>query len=443
VKRAAIVVDLGFGDAGKGSIVDSLVRSLGAHTVVRFNGGSQAGHNVVTDDGRHHTFAQIGAGAFVPGVRTYLSRFVVLHPTALLVEARVLSGKGVSDVLERVTVSDEALVTTPFHQAAGRLRELGRGSARHGSCGAGVGETVSHALRFPEDAVRARELGDPRALRPKLERIRDRLRAEAEPWLASLGSEPRALLERSVLEAPHVIDDWSAAARELATRGLVVPEERLGEILRDGAVVFEGAHGVLLDEWRGFHPHTTWSNCTFENALALLEENGFSGRVERIGVLRTYASRHGPGPFPTEAPELSGVFPELHNPTGEWQGAFRVGWPDFVLARYALEVCGGVSGLAVTHLDALGKIARWRVCTGYRGRAGELVTSLRAGAPRDLDHQSELTRTLLAVEPVYDDLALGGDRAASYVLALEAVLGVRAWIESRGPTAGSKTSRRP
>src|SRR5262245_27607669 len=86
--HAFVVVDLGFGDAGKGSIVDALVRRHDAKLVVRWNGGAQAGHTVVTDDGRTHTFSQLGAGTFVPGVRTHLTEDVVVHPTALVVEAK-------------------------------------------------------------------------------------------------------------------------------------------------------------------------------------------------------------------------------------------------------------------------------------------------------------------------------------------------------------------
>ncbi len=132
-REAHLVVDLGFGDAGKGTLTDWLVRRHGARLVVRFNGGAQAGHNVVTEDGRHHTFAQFGAGSFVPGVRTHLARPTVLHPLAMLVEARHLARKGVPDALERTTVSEGARVITPFHQAAGRLRALARGSGRHGT----------------------------------------------------------------------------------------------------------------------------------------------------------------------------------------------------------------------------------------------------------------------------------------------------------------------
>ena len=114
--EAWIVVDLGFGDAGKGTITDFLVRERGAEWVVRFNGGAQAGHNVVTDDGRHHTFSQLGAGSFVPGVRSYLGPDFVLHPGALLEEARALARVGIPDAFERLYVDATGGGETEFAQ---------------------------------------------------------------------------------------------------------------------------------------------------------------------------------------------------------------------------------------------------------------------------------------------------------------------------------------
>src|SRR3954468_4538538 len=130
----AVLVGLGFGDCGKGLFTDALCRRWPVHTVVRFNGGAQAGHNVVLPDGRHHTFSQFGAGTFVPGVRTLLAAPVVVHPTALLVEDAVLRGAGVHDALARLTIAATCRLTTPYHQAAGRLRERLRGTQAHGSC---------------------------------------------------------------------------------------------------------------------------------------------------------------------------------------------------------------------------------------------------------------------------------------------------------------------
>ena len=134
--RAYIIIDLGFGDAGKGLLTDFLTRRFEAGLVVRYNGGAQAGHNVVTPDGRQHTFSQFGAGTFIPGVRTILSRHGVIDPVALLVEGDVLETKGVPDVYTRLRISAQALIITPFHRAANRVREQARGADRHGSCGA-------------------------------------------------------------------------------------------------------------------------------------------------------------------------------------------------------------------------------------------------------------------------------------------------------------------
>lgn len=366
-------------------MTDYLVRQLDARLVVRFNGGAQAGHTVVAPDGRKHTFSQFGAGSLVPGVRTHLSRFMVVHPGGLLREAEVL-GRDMSGV----TVSPDALVTTPFHVAANQIRER---RLRHGSCGLGVGETVADSLAFPEDAVRFRDLSSPALLRRKL------LRVQSRKW-SELGPDP-------VLESRSLVEEWIDLVGSL--------EVAMAEDVFRETVVFEGAQGVLLDEWRGFHPHTTWSTCTFDNALALLL--GYAGEVVRLGVLRSYMTRHGNGPLPTEV-DLG--LEEPDNRTGPWQGAFRTGWADAVLGRYALACCGGVDGLAITHLDRVGP--DWLQCVSYAGG------DLQLGPWQDLDYQSRL---LDGCAPIYEPFDLEG-----YVAALGAPL----WFESWG--AGPNHKRR-
>jgi adenylosuccinate synthase len=414
--RAYVLVDLGFGDAGKGLLTDHLVRRTGATLVVRYNGGAQAGHNVVTPDGRHHTFAQLGAGTFVPGVLTFLSRYVAVHPTALLVEAEALAAKGVDDALSRLRISENAPIITPFHQAAGRLRELARGPDRHGSCGVGVGEAVRDALERPEEAVVAGDLrGEGEHLRAKLARIRDRLQAEIE----ALGPIPdrSASWELGVFKNRALLDRWLSRAVGLAEGGLIVPDSALGAALAAsagiGSVVFEGAQGVLLDEWDGFHPFTTWSGCTGENALALLAEAGWdAGEVTQIGVLRTHVVRHGPGPLPTETADLKAAVVE-HNVENDWQGKVRYGWFDAVLARYALEVAGPLDALALTHLDVPARLGRWRLCGGYEGTdapadlvehsSSGRITRLRPRAERSLPRQERLTTLLAGLVPALED----------------------------------------
>jgi adenylosuccinate synthase len=119
-------------------------------------------------------------------------------------------------------------------------------------------------------------------------------------------------------------------------------------------MVFEGAQGVMLDEKHGTAPYNTWTNTTFENADTLLDEIGCKDRV-RIGCLRSYYTRHGAGPFPTEDNSLD--LPESHNGNDGIQGKFRVGHFDFTLAKQALSIVGGVDVLAISHMDYLPRLA--------------------------------------------------------------------------------------
>ena len=159
-RQAIILADLGFGDAGKGTLADYLSRQLAVHTIVRYNGGPQAAHNVVTPDGRHHTFAQFGSGMFLPHTRTLLSRFMLVNPLNMLKEERHLSALGVTDALPRTMIDRRALVITPFQRAINRLREVARAADRHGSCGEGIGECMSDALNYRDDVIRVGDLQD-------------------------------------------------------------------------------------------------------------------------------------------------------------------------------------------------------------------------------------------------------------------------------------------
>lgn len=427
--RALVIVDLGFGDCGKGLLTDFLVRETRARMVVRYNGGAQAGHNVVTPSGRHHTFSQFGSGTFVAGVRTFLSRDVIVHPTALLREEEVLRAAGIDDALARLRISEQALVITPFHQALNRLTELARGDTRHGSCGAGVGATVAHELARSADAIRMRDLGDAATLRRNLQRIRDYTIGEIRGIDASLFAHAEAELFDV---ADDVAEDWIARTRSL--RGLIADDDAWvprGD--DDATVVFEGAQGVLLDERHGFHPHTTWSTCTSANARRLVRDFAPRAEVETIGVLRTYAVRHGAGPLPTETAELQSA-PAEHNAHNAWQGAVRRGWFDAVLARYAIAADGAIDALAITHLDALRALPRWTYCDAY-----DDGLAIAPSAQPSLDQQQRLTQRLLAARPILRHRPADEE---DVLATIEELAGKPVIIGSRGPTAAHVFSNR-
>ncbi|WP_433381674.1 adenylosuccinate synthetase [Actinoplanes sp. CA-142083] len=383
------VVDLGYGDAGKGTVVEALCADAPVRAVLRFNGGAQAAHNVVTPSGRHHTFAQFGSGT-LRGMPTHLTRFMVVDPLALAAEAVALG-----DPYELLTVEGDALLATPWHRAANRRRETASGDARHGSCGMGVGETMAYALAHTE-APRVADVLSPARLRRRLTALAD------------------------FYGPGFVVDDVVDAFVAFGQTVRIVDESYTGRLLNEGPCVFEGAQGVLLDEWRGWHPHTTWSTTTFDNALSLCPS------LRRLGVVRTYTTRHGAGPFVTEDATLR--LPEPHNGTGEWQGAFRAGHFDAVAHRYAVEVAGGVDGLAVTHLDVPPRCPELRVCTSYEGGWSRIVP----GKFRDLDHQAALTERLFRARP--------GElfRPDDWPSAIGELLDAPVVLESYGPAAADK-----
>jgi adenylosuccinate synthase len=441
--RYASVLGLGFGDCGKGLFVDALTRRWQAHTVVRFNGGGQAGHNVVTPadadaPSKHHTFSHFGAGTFVPRVRTVLVDPMIVHPTALLVEAEALFRAGVRDVLGPLMIDARCRMTTPFHQAAGRLRELLRGTAAHGTCGVGVGETVRHGLEHPDQELRYADLAheDAGSLVERLQAIRETLLAEFSP-LVEKESSAAIDAELQLLQDETVAEKWAARVRPLGSRCRPVSFDRIRlRLTQPGCVLFEGAQGVLLDEWRGFHPHTTWSSINTDAVEAVARRFGIEAPIEHYGVMRTYLTRHGAGPLPTEDGSLN-VLPEPHNTGDGWQGTFRRGHPDAVLLRYALEAAGRLSGLLISHLDVFRKGVSLKWCEGYSieprvPQWPESIEQIPVGVNRDLDHQLSLTRLLQNARPKYAAEPIRS--APDFLERISSVSSVGARFCSFGPT---------
>jgi len=435
-KHATIVADLGFGDAGKGTTVDFLARQGRVSAVVRFNGGAQAAHNVITPDGRHHTFSQFGSGTFVPGVRTHLSRFMLVDLYALRDEAAALSQLGCHDPLSRLSIDEDALLVSPYHRCANMVREALR-SRHHGTCGMGIGETMAHSLAFPDQVVRAGDIRNPDRFREKHERIREHFCEEFKPSLEMLDRTTRGHYASALCDT-NFASAWTQDMLQFGGALQIRSGDYLRQLAREGNLLFEGAQGTLLDEWYGFHPHTTWSTTTFDNALALLREIGYEGDVKKLGVLRAYQTRHGAGPFVTEDAELTRRLPEAHNGDKGWQRQFRVGWFDAVMARYALEVCGGADGLVLTHLDCLAKLPQWKLCTAYRVGEDKLSSILKKQTLTDLSHQEALTRLLGSVSPIYERAEAEPDK---YIQTIEQALNTPVTIASFGPTALDKRIR--
>jgi adenylosuccinate synthase len=160
--------------------------------------------------------------------------------------------------------------------------------------------------------------------------------------------------------------------------------------------------------------------------------------------LRAFHTRHGAGPFPTEDAELSQMLVDSNNGSSGWQGNFRVGWFDFVLARYALEVCGGADALCVTHLDWLSAMSHHQVCTAYcvpQEEGGGMIDRLKVNPVlTDLSHQERLTAQFRHLVPHYAPSVADSD---AFLRMLEQTLYLPVEIASFGPSAGDKRRLRP
>lgn len=442
--RAIIVNGFGFGDESKGATVDYLARQAEAVAVVRYNGGAQAAHNVITPDGRHHTFAQFGSGTFVPGTKTYLSRFMLVNPLTLLNEGDHLVDIGELDAFSRMYVDYNAPVTTPFHVIANKLREISRGNGLHGSCGMGIGETMSDLLSNLGHSLFVKDLKHPYTVRLKLEFIQNLKISELRDILPGLPDTDIVRKLKKDLFDGEIIEQTIDVYREFLSKVQLRDQKYLKELLDEGTVIFEGAQGVLLDEWYGFHPHTTWSTTTFARALELLRDVDFLGETTKLALFRAYSSRHGRGPLPTEDAQLTQTLVEPHNVNNAWQHGFRTGYFDLPLADYAIEVAGVPDYLVISHLDNLNRFPQKKVCTSY-GYLGEFnpdffeykgsnhVYRIRSTREQDLSRQEELGKAVESCIPLYT--YLGNIDATSYAAYIAQTLGIPIGITSAGPTA--------
>lgn len=458
-KKAYIVTDLGPGDGGKGGVVHKVSQKMRAHTVVKV-GGAQGSHGVVTSKGQRFAFSQWGCGTF-EGVRTHLTPNIVIHPEGILNEAQALRYEcGILEALDLLTVDRRALCATPYHGITSRLKEMARGAYPRGTIGTGVGEAYRDAQLYPELAIYAGDLSLS-DIRRRLARVRDQQRnALASIIYGKFLSTDYAEVEAEVANLrddgffEHVVRQFEEVAR---TVNIVDEDYMRREILaQDGVVVVESSHGILTDNFHGFHPHTSAIRTLPCFTHAMLADAGFDGEIVNLGVTRAYCIRHGAGPMPTHDPTMTeDLLPGSNKKENRYQGKVRVGPLDLVLLRYAIEVCGGPSafdGLAITWFDQIQANGSWQMCTSYDGTddrtyfAPSGAINVRRGEDVDqLEHQRNLGEQLFRCTPNITKCDLpSAQRDNLYSLCadtLRSELGVPVHMLSFGPTERDKVCR--
>lgn len=317
--KCSIVIDLGFGDAGKGLTTDFLVSQHPEQSlVVRFSGGHQIGHTVSTDQ-LTHTFSNFGSGTLL-GAPTYYTEHTTLFPPAILNE-----GDFLKNYQPKLYLNPLAMVTTIYDIAYNRALEKHQ---HHGSCGLGFGTTI--ARNKEEIFFYANDLQFEWVVKQRLHSIKNY-------YEKLLKNQPDSVQDYYKNELKDYNDDYFIESCSAIQKFYSLAT--LSDLANTYAhFIFEGSQGILLDTQHGFHPNTTWSYTTSKNAIQLIKTYlGSAVDIDIYYISRCYQTRHGNGPMSeTETLTLQNNENEA-NVTNEFQGEFRTQALDAELLNYALS----------------------------------------------------------------------------------------------------------
>lgn len=315
---ADVIIGAGFGDEGKGLVTDALAARYGQEAIViRFNGGAQAGHTVVTPQGQRHVFSHFGCGSFV-GARTFLSRFFVSNPLLFFKEWQKLQALNVTPI---VAADPQGWLTTPYDMMINQIVEEARAGQRHGSCGVGFGETIERCEKSAYFTT-IQDIAWPENLRKTLKKILD----EWVPFrLKTLGINSLGDSWTQRLHADGIINKYMEDTAFMHAHISLTP---ISSYCQNAHLVFEGAQGLLLDQTRGFFPHVTRSHTGLKNVVDLAATLNVKA-LDVHYLTRSYLTRHGAGPFATETEKQPyAKIVDLTNVPNPYQGKLRFGWLD-------------------------------------------------------------------------------------------------------------------
>ena len=371
-----VVVGAQWGDEGKGKVVDLLTRQ--ASTVVRFQGGNNAGHTLVVGK---ETFIVhlVPSGILYPGKKCVIGNGVVVDPDVLIQEIEGLRARGMKVTPKNLVLSERAHLIMPYHKELDAAREAKKGKTKIGTTGRGIGPAYED--KAARTGLRAVDLLDIKSFRRKL---RDNL------------AEKNFMLEKYYGQKPVNAASVSRQAAKWA--------EYLGPFITDTAlllaaeadkkrdILFEGAQGTHLDIDHGTYPYVTSSNPVAGSvcAGAGLAPN----RIDNVmGLVKAYTTRVGAGPFPTELKDKAGRHlqekgVEFGSTTGRPR---RCGWQDTVVVANAARL-SGLTSLAVTKLDVLTGLPEICICKAYKLN-GKTIKHI----PANLEHYDKC-------EPVYEKM---------------------------------------
>lgn len=426
-----IIIGAQWGDEGKGRITDLLAAE--SDLVARFSGGDNAGHTVSVG-AQQFQLHLVPSGIIQPHTICLLGNGMVINPATLLAEIDHLNRLGIDVSPARLKLSPAAHIITPAHRELDGVKDLLRGDQQLGTTRRGIGP--SYMDKAARSGVRTELMHDPDAFEAAI--------------LASMEASARVLellYEHSCPDPVETAKEYRSYAERLrpylANTGAILHDA----LVENRQVLAEGAQGTLLDLDHGTYPYVTSSYPT--TAGALLGLGVGPGHIRSIiGVAKSFQTRVGEGPFPTElsgdaAVRLRGTgdnpWDEFGTTTGRPR---RCGWLDAVLLRYAVHL-NGFTELAITKMDILTGLKPLLICSAY-DRDGDTYEDLPVSAA-----------ALGQVKPVYEeqpgwDESIWGAHfwgdlppaAQAYINRIEALTGLKVNLISVGPERDQVIRRR-
>jgi len=354
--KNVVIIGTQWGDEGKGKIVDLITDKVSS--VVRFQGGHNAGHTLVIN-GNKTVLHLIPSGIFRDNVQCLIGHGVVLSMSALLKEVGELEKSGV-EVKSRLKISPGCPLILPYHIALDNAREAHRGAAALGTTGNGIGPTYED--KVARRGLRVGDLLDETLFSEKLKQVMEYHNFMLENYYNQEVVDYQKTLDEAIIQSsvvkPMIVD----IAEEIHTR-----------MSKDENILFEGAQGALLDIDQGTYPFVTSSNTTSGGAVT---GSGVGVRdIDYVlGIVKAYTTRVGSGPFPTElnydvtsdegdpvGRELCSRGHEFGATTGRQR---RCGWLDLVILNRSFKL-NAVSGICLTKLDVLDELDSIKICVAY------------------------------------------------------------------------------
>lgn len=343
---SVVVVGLQWGDEAKGKVVDFLAQE--ADYVVRYNGGNNAGHTVVIGE-EIYKFHTVPVGVLNEGVTAVVCDGVVLDPKVFVGELETLKERGIT--ADKIKMSGNMHLLMPYHKVFDSLEEVAKGANKIGTTGRGIGPC--YADKSSRIGIRMWEFIDPERFR---ERLSDIVKYKNE-IIRVYGGEQ--------IDEKAIYEEYSEYAAKIAPFVCDTANLLYEKSIQMANIVFEGAHGSLLDIDHGTYPFVTSSHCV--SGGATIGTGVGPTAIDRvIGVCKAYSTRVGEGPMPTELFDNTADYireqgKEYGTTTGRPR---RCGWFDAVAAKFTCRM-NGTSCIAITLLDVLTGLDKLKICTHY------------------------------------------------------------------------------